>query len=395
MAGPLPRPQRSGAFPKLCSACRRGAVSQHGACRQESRRVDRPRAGAHTRLRRGGGLAEHQGQRERPRSYVDVEGRLRNYVLPAFGNMAVAGVRPSDICAWVADLVAQGLAPASVHAIYQIAVQIFEQAVIDDLISRSPCRASSCPPTVTAKKCCSSAPSRSTTLADAIEDRYRVLIYTAAYGGLRAGELWRAARRSLQLLARTLDVVESLSEVARSSGDRAHQDRAAPHDRPARVPRWRARRPHRPLPVPRRLRVQRRRRRPHPASQLLRPPLPARRRACRTQPAASFPDLRHTCAALLIAAGDTSKRSSPPRALHDPRHRGSLRAPVPRRPPGARRQRSRTPYSERATLPRPTAARRKSGQLPEASAASKRAADQRIISERTTGFEPATLTLAR
>ncbi len=148
-----------------------------------------------------------------PRSYVNVEGRLRNYVLPAFGNMAVARVRPSDIRAWVADLVAQGLAPASVHAIYQIAVQIFEQAVIDDLISRSPCRGIELPSDRNREEMLFLSAEQVNQLADAIEDRYRVLIYTAAYGGLRAGELGALRVGHLQLLARTLDVVESLSEV--------------------------------------------------------------------------------------------------------------------------------------------------------------------------------------
>ncbi len=50
-------------------------------------------------------------------------------------------------------------------------------------------------------------------LADAIEDRYQALIYTAAYGGLRAGELGALRVGNLQLLARTLEVVESLAEV--------------------------------------------------------------------------------------------------------------------------------------------------------------------------------------
>ena len=50
-------------------------------------------------------------------------------------------------------------------------------------------------------------------LAGAVEDRYRTAIYTAAYGGLRAGELWALRVDRLNVLGRTIDVVESLSEV--------------------------------------------------------------------------------------------------------------------------------------------------------------------------------------
>jgi integrase len=50
-------------------------------------------------------------------------------------------------------------------------------------------------------------------LAGAVGDRYRVAIYTAAYGGLRAGELWALKVPRVNLLKRRLEVVESLSEV--------------------------------------------------------------------------------------------------------------------------------------------------------------------------------------
>lgn len=50
-------------------------------------------------------------------------------------------------------------------------------------------------------------------LAAAIDGRYRTPIYVAAYGGLRAGELWALRPERVNVLARTIDVVESLSEV--------------------------------------------------------------------------------------------------------------------------------------------------------------------------------------
>jgi integrase len=50
-------------------------------------------------------------------------------------------------------------------------------------------------------------------LADAIDSRYRVAIFTAAYTGLRAGELWGLKLTRVNLLKRRLDVVEALSEV--------------------------------------------------------------------------------------------------------------------------------------------------------------------------------------
>jgi integrase len=51
------------------------------------------------------------------------------------------------------------------------------------------------------------------TLADAIDERYRVAIYLAAYGGLRAGELWALRVDRLNILAATVDVAASMSEA--------------------------------------------------------------------------------------------------------------------------------------------------------------------------------------
>jgi integrase len=50
-------------------------------------------------------------------------------------------------------------------------------------------------------------------LAEAIEPRYRVLVYTAAYTGLRWGELAGLKTDRLDLLRGSIDVVEALTEV--------------------------------------------------------------------------------------------------------------------------------------------------------------------------------------
>jgi integrase len=56
-------------------------------------------------------------------------------------------------------------------------------------------------------------PEQVNALAAAIDDRYRALIYIAAYTGLRAGELGALTTRRLDLLKRTLHVAESAGEV--------------------------------------------------------------------------------------------------------------------------------------------------------------------------------------
>ncbi len=50
-------------------------------------------------------------------------------------------------------------------------------------------------------------------LAEAVPARYRALIFTAAYGGLRASELWGLRRGRLDLLHGRLTVAEALVSV--------------------------------------------------------------------------------------------------------------------------------------------------------------------------------------
>ena len=50
-------------------------------------------------------------------------------------------------------------------------------------------------------------------MADAITPRFRALILTAAYAGMRAGELTALKRRRVNLQAGSIDVVEAMGEV--------------------------------------------------------------------------------------------------------------------------------------------------------------------------------------
>jgi integrase len=147
------------------------------------------------------------------RTRINIEGRLRNHILPAFESVPIGGIQTSDVRGFVASLTAKGLAPATVKPIYLDLAQVLDTAAIDGYISRSPCTGIRLPSDRHHAEVHFGEPGQVDALADAIGDRYRTLIYTAAYGGLRAGELVALKVNRLNLLARTLDVVESASEV--------------------------------------------------------------------------------------------------------------------------------------------------------------------------------------
>ena len=124
------------------------------------------------------------------RTRINVEGRIRNYATPHFGKMRVAAVRPMHTRAFVADLANQGLAPATIKAVVLTTGQVFAQAVADGLIARSPFANVELPPERHHEEVHFLDADQVNDLAGAIDERYRTAIYVAAYGGLRAGELW-------------------------------------------------------------------------------------------------------------------------------------------------------------------------------------------------------------
>lgn len=149
----------------------------------------------------------------RPRSRINVEGRLRNHILPRFGDLPLAQVQPADVRGWVSSLAQKGLAPATVRAAYLVLGQVFATTVVDGLIARSPCVGVKLPRDHHDDEMVFLDPGQIATLAQSIDDRYRALIFLASYGGLRAGELGALRVGRLNLLGGTVEVVESLSEV--------------------------------------------------------------------------------------------------------------------------------------------------------------------------------------
>lgn len=144
---------------------------------------------------------------------ANVRGRLNRHALPYFGAMQMAAVRPTHARAFVAELVASGLAPSSVKGIALTTGQVFSQAVDDGIVARSPFTNVPMPSDRHTSEMHFLTAEQVNVLADAVDDRYRAAVYTAAFGGLRAGELWALRVARVNVLAATVEVVESMSEA--------------------------------------------------------------------------------------------------------------------------------------------------------------------------------------
>ena len=147
-----------------------------------------------------------------PLTRIRDEGSIRNHVLPRFGHFPIGQLQPVHIGQWVADLDAGGLAPATTRKAYQLLAACLSGAVDNGLIPVSPCRNVKLPKLTTPAMRILE-PTEIRALADAIDDRYHVMVLTAAFTGLRLGELAALRTDRFNALRRTLRVEESLAEV--------------------------------------------------------------------------------------------------------------------------------------------------------------------------------------
>jgi Phage integrase, N-terminal SAM-like domain len=46
-----------------------------------------------------------------PRTFVNIEGRLRNHIAPFFGRSAIGSIKPADVREWAAHLIEDDMAP--------------------------------------------------------------------------------------------------------------------------------------------------------------------------------------------------------------------------------------------------------------------------------------------
>ena len=137
---------------------------------------------------------------------------FRNFILPAFADQPLSRVNPLQVQSWVSTLLSKDYAPATIRKAYQLLSTAFDAAVTSDLIPRSPCRGIRLPKE-TRDEMRFLSPEEVEKLADAIHPRYRALVLTGAYTGLRPGELLGLKVDRLDMLRRQLRVVEALTEV--------------------------------------------------------------------------------------------------------------------------------------------------------------------------------------
>ncbi|WP_314101501.1 hypothetical protein [uncultured Frigoribacterium sp.] len=154
----------------------------------------------------------------KPRTYNGYVAIYDNRVLPKFGARKVGTLTRSDVQAWVGELHAAKLSPATVHHHYVALKKALRHALDDRLISYNPCDGVRLPKAHNADgfKPVFLTAAQVEDLADLLDFQhlYGLLVRFAAYTGLRAGELTGLRIRNLNLKAGHVEVRQTLQHIA-------------------------------------------------------------------------------------------------------------------------------------------------------------------------------------
>jgi integrase len=121
------------------------------------------------------------------------------------GRAGLRSVTSLDVTAWLTDVRAS-TGPTMAARVYGFLSSIFNAAVRDGLLDRSPCtvRGASNAPRASAKAVAS--PTEIAALLKHLPERYRVMVLVAAWSGLRSGELRNLRRRDVDAAGGTVSV---------------------------------------------------------------------------------------------------------------------------------------------------------------------------------------------
>ncbi|HEX3538860.1 MAG TPA: tyrosine-type recombinase/integrase [Acidimicrobiales bacterium] len=149
----------------------------------------------------------------RPSTRSRDDGYFHRYVIPTFGSRHIGSINQMDVRGWAAGLVARDLAPATVTKAYQLLAKSMVAAVDAGLLARTPCRNVDLP-RIERQEMRFLTPLEVRSLSEAINPRYRALVLLGAYGGLRIGEMAGLKVGRVNPLKGTVEVAETLVEVA-------------------------------------------------------------------------------------------------------------------------------------------------------------------------------------
>jgi len=152
---------------------------------------------------------------KRTRSIERDEGILRNHLLPELGSRSISSIRSSDIQALINQWISAGLRPGTINRHRAVLSGIFNLALNDDLLLKTPIRGLKTPKAEPLEGWALTA-SEATSLLNSIREEYFPLAYILLTTGLRFSEAAGLCIKHLDLLHQpaTLSVEQGLHETA-------------------------------------------------------------------------------------------------------------------------------------------------------------------------------------
>jgi integrase len=148
----------------------------------------------------------------KPKTKVGYESILRNRVLPVFGQARISAITQLDVRRFIADLSASRDEPGTIRNTFNVLRLVFGMAVGSGALQINPCAGVRMPRSARDEMLFLQ-PEEILRLADTINPAFRVLVLFAAYTGLRAGEIGALRIGRLDLSRGTALVRESLADV--------------------------------------------------------------------------------------------------------------------------------------------------------------------------------------
>ncbi len=151
----------------------------------------------------------------RPTTRAAYRSMLKTYIKPGLGDYPIGKITPSVLRAFMAGL-PDGLSATRKRHVFRTLVPIFKLAVDDGMIRMSPTGAASVKgsvPKAVRRNMLALTAEQVASVAEAVTPRYRVLVYFAAYTGMRAGEITGLRVRHLDMLRGRVTVEDSISDV--------------------------------------------------------------------------------------------------------------------------------------------------------------------------------------